>query len=231
MRFLFSLLVLVLAGVQNQALAQKGGSKNSSGGKSVYVSGYRKKDGTYVRPHFRSAPGTGIGPGTYYGPNRGTFLDPREIPSGSEPEKEGPSVSYGDITIRIPEVSLQVAGFEGPKDYKFTNEPVLVISLSLGTSGKPITVSTFANQRTKLTDARGREIKPIFRLEKDLIPTGQLVGEQKVGFGQSPDLLVFERPAEDAGDLKLQLGQAGDKDKQADVLIPHEAIREERVRK
>jgi hypothetical protein len=37
----------------------KGSTKGSgSGGKTVHVKGYTKKDGTYVAPHDRSAPGT-----------------------------------------------------------------------------------------------------------------------------------------------------------------------------
>jgi hypothetical protein len=33
-------------------------SGSSSGPKSTYVHGYTRKDGTYVAPHYRSAPGT-----------------------------------------------------------------------------------------------------------------------------------------------------------------------------
>lgn len=36
-----------------------GGSASSSGIKSVYVHGYTRQDGTYVRGHYRSAPGEG----------------------------------------------------------------------------------------------------------------------------------------------------------------------------
>jgi hypothetical protein len=34
-----------------------GAGEAGSGGKSVYVHGYQRKDGTYVRPHYRSRPG------------------------------------------------------------------------------------------------------------------------------------------------------------------------------
>ncbi len=39
--------------------AKGSGGGSSSGSKSTYVQGYTRKDGTYVAPHYRSAPGSG----------------------------------------------------------------------------------------------------------------------------------------------------------------------------
>jgi hypothetical protein len=56
---LVSLLLLVL--LVPSALAQRSGARTSTGGpKTVSVKGYTRKDGTYVQPHMRSAPGTGV---------------------------------------------------------------------------------------------------------------------------------------------------------------------------
>jgi hypothetical protein len=41
--------------------AAAGTSSGAGSDKSVYVHGYYRKDGTYVRPHYRSAPGSGGG--------------------------------------------------------------------------------------------------------------------------------------------------------------------------
>ena len=41
-------------------------SSHSSGTGSVYVHGYTRKDGTYVSPHYRGAPGASSSPGHGY---------------------------------------------------------------------------------------------------------------------------------------------------------------------
>ncbi len=53
----------LMTGLNPPALAQRTSSRgaSSSGGvKTVHVSGYTRKDGTYVQPHMRSAPGTAV---------------------------------------------------------------------------------------------------------------------------------------------------------------------------
>ncbi len=72
-RVILGLWLLLCAGT---ALAQKSHSSShsshsshSSGSHSIYVHGYTRKDGTYVSPHYRSAPGTASpSTGAGYGP-------------------------------------------------------------------------------------------------------------------------------------------------------------------
>src|SRR5215510_12726218 len=56
-------LLLALAFPAHAALTGSSGgshhSSSSSSEKKVYVKGYYRKDGTYVPPHYRAAPGTG----------------------------------------------------------------------------------------------------------------------------------------------------------------------------
>ena len=47
------------SGYSGPSHSNSGHSHYSSGGKSVHVSGYTRKDGTYVHPHSRGAPGSG----------------------------------------------------------------------------------------------------------------------------------------------------------------------------
>ena len=57
---LFALIILIVfAADAVNARGRGGGSSYSRGGKSVYVHGYTRKDGTYVRSHYRSPPGGG----------------------------------------------------------------------------------------------------------------------------------------------------------------------------
>ena len=57
MRVSLVVLLAVLAGLTAApALAQH--SHGGSGSSKVYVHGYTRKDGTYVAPHYRNAPGT-----------------------------------------------------------------------------------------------------------------------------------------------------------------------------
>ena len=53
-----SLAIIILFCVLFVAQITWAGS-HGSGTKSVYVHGYTRKDGTYVQPYYRSAPGTG----------------------------------------------------------------------------------------------------------------------------------------------------------------------------
>jgi len=43
---------------KSEAARQQTETVTGSGGGSVHVSGYYRKDGTYVHPHYRAAPGT-----------------------------------------------------------------------------------------------------------------------------------------------------------------------------
>lgn len=54
--FVFTVCVLSCCGPSSAEAAGKGGGS----GKTVSVSGYTRKDGTYVAPHMRSAPGTAV---------------------------------------------------------------------------------------------------------------------------------------------------------------------------
>ncbi len=80
----------------------KSGSKSSSSGGTVHVKGYYRKDGTYVRPHTRSAPGSGS---HYSAPSSRSYTPPPDSPRTTpryfdqlppfpdEPTTEKPSAS------------------------------------------------------------------------------------------------------------------------------------------
>jgi hypothetical protein len=55
LRFVVSFAVLLISGLLSD-LSAKSSKSGSSSGKPVHVKGYTKKDGTYVAPHYRSAP-------------------------------------------------------------------------------------------------------------------------------------------------------------------------------
>jgi hypothetical protein len=54
----------VIVDDSDEALQRAGLLKHSSDGKTVSVSGYYRRDGTYVQPHQRAAPGMGTKPKT-----------------------------------------------------------------------------------------------------------------------------------------------------------------------
>lgn len=58
-KIILAALIILIAFAVDEANARGrgGGGFHSGGGKSVYVHGYTRRDGTYVRPYYRSPPG------------------------------------------------------------------------------------------------------------------------------------------------------------------------------
>lgn len=233
MRMLCSVLTLSL--LASPSLAQKGG-----GGKG---------NGNIIRglpnagPLNRLIPGTDPGtifpnvvppPVTTDVPPPATTVPPKPLPGESQPGttvvKIVPQVIYKNVEIRITGVHVKVMSFESATEQRFSTSPLMVVYLSLGGFKTSPTVKSFANSKTRLTDSRDRTIKHVRFLENDLYPTGQIRGPLKIEQGRYQDVLVFEKPEKDAGDLLLQLGQEDDKEKPSELLIPSEII-EVKVRK
>lgn len=70
-------------------------SGGSSSGKSVHVSGYTRKDGTYVAPHDRAAPGSGGGSARTTA-RTSANLQPRTTARGEDDDETGARTAAGD---------------------------------------------------------------------------------------------------------------------------------------
>lgn len=91
-----------------------GRGHSSGGAKSVYVHGYTRKDGTYIAPHTRSAPGTAstyTAPSytpspapvpLYKAPSPGLNLDPQPTRSGVAPSAFGSTYTPRRTTRSAP---------------------------------------------------------------------------------------------------------------------------------
>jgi hypothetical protein len=55
-------------------------ARNRQSGSDVYVGGYQKNDGTYVEPHYRSAPNANKWDNYDYKPSQPQYNAPRENP-------------------------------------------------------------------------------------------------------------------------------------------------------
>jgi hypothetical protein len=234
MRMLFSVLALSL--FSSLGHAQKGG-------------GGKPGNGNIIRGLPNGGPLNRIIPGTDPGmifpnsitplrpidvPPPVTTIPPKPLPEEGQPSstvvKIVPQVIYKNVEIRITGVHIKAMSFESATEQRFSSAPLMVVYLSLGGFKTSPTVKSFANSKTRLTDSRDRIVKHVRFLENDLYPTGQIRGPLKIEQGRYQDVLVFEKPEKDAGDLLLQLGQDAEKDSLSELLIPNEII-EVKVRK
>lgn len=233
MRMLYSVMALFL--FASQVHAQKGGGGKGNGN---IIRGLPN-----VGPLNRIIPGTDPGtilpnvvppPVTTDVPPPTTTIPPKPLPGEGQPSsavvKIVPQVIYKNVEIRVTGVHIKAMSFESATEQRFSSSPLMVVYLSLGGFKSSPTVKSFANSKTRLTDSRDRTIKHVRFLENDLYPTGQIRGPVKIEQGRYQDVLVFERPEKDAGDLLLQLGQEEDKESLSQLLIPSEII-EVKVRK
>lgn len=227
MRMLCSVLALTL--FASSSHAQKGGGGKGNGN---IIRGLPN-----VGPLNRIIPGPD--PGTIFPnvvpppspvdvPPPAATIPPKPLPgdgqAGSTAVKIVPQELYKNVDIRITGVHVKAMSFESATEQRFSSSPLMVVYLSLGGFKSSPTVKSFANSKTRLTDSRDRPIKHIRVLENDLYPTGQIRGPLKIEQGRYQDVLVFEKPEKDAGDLLLQLGQEEDKESLSQMLIPSEII-------
>jgi hypothetical protein len=228
-----------------------GGKGGGSSGGSVAVKGYTTKNGTYVAPHTRAAPGAGVSANTtprvsYPGMpatsprtaarGQGDQSPEREdATAGSTPTeaskpkedrvKAVTTASVGSLVLSIKAVNIRRVRFESVNGSQFSPSSLLVIDLYVAKSPSVPSVKyvSIANQRTKLTDEKGTSVPHIIKTPDGMVPTGRVTQAKEITIGKHNDVLVFELP-ESESDLFLELGIEGDKAESAKLVIPYEMI-------
>lgn len=192
----------------------------SVGPKTVPVSGYRRKDGTYVRPYVRSAPGGGAAARvTIPAP---PSVAPRSLPRSAPPKSRGSSPSEPRTEARSAPPSeppasvtaVTISGFtaevEGarvgrtmvgrqspPRDF-------FIVRVKLSATAARVPYRSWGRGRPTLADSKGRELKHIADDGAGGVPIGRYEGEG-VDRGGVRDVLLFDPPAGDSGELTLEL--------------------------
>ncbi len=221
-RILFTMLCLAISHVVAQA-----------GGKSVHVQGYTRKDGTYVAPHMRSAPGSGSSiPTPRYDAPTGPRLEPRTTARGQEDAnpaefKPAPTTapalatapapavrSLANDRIKIKNVNVEVRSarvsrslFVNRSKHKISAKASLVIELAicLDRADRPVGFLTFAGPKVNLKNQKNISIKHIETDGEGLWPDGRRTELSNLTTGKIVDPLVFEVPEDFTEELKLEV--------------------------
>lgn len=211
MRIVFAMLCFAVSNIVAQA-----------GGKSVSVRGYTKKDGTYVAPHTRSAPGTGSSmPIPRYDFPSEPRLEPRTTARGQEVTSKAeikpaptirPVITYA--TVKIKNVNAEVRSvrvsrplFVNNSKHKISSKALLVIELAvcLDRADKPVRFHTFAGPKVTLKNQKNRNFKHIETDDEGLLPNGRRTELFDLTTGKIVDPLVFEVPEDFTEELKLEV--------------------------
>ncbi len=210
-RILFTMLCFALTHVVAQA-----------GGKSVSVQGYTRKDGTYVAPHMRSAPGTGSSiPTPRYDAPSGPRLEPRTTARGQDEAHKAeaeqapanrPDTTYGIVKIKnvnaeVRSVRVSRPLFVSNSKHKLSSKALLVIELAvcLDRADKPVRFHTFAGPKVTLKNQKNRSFKHVETDDEGLLPNGRRTELSDLGTGKIVDPLVFEVPEDFTEELKLEV--------------------------
>lgn len=212
-RILLGMLCLTMSHVVAQAA-----------GKSVSVQGYTRKDGTYVAPHMRSAPGSGSSiPTPRYNAPSGPRLEPRTTARGQEDAniaefKPAQAPAIGPVTIyaqvKIKNVNAEVRSvrvsrplFVSSSKHKISSKALLVIELAvcIDQADKPVRFLTFAGPKVTLKNQKNRSFKHIETDDEGLLPNGRRTELSDLGTGKIVDPLVFELPDDFTEELKLEV--------------------------
>jgi len=127
-----------------------------AGGKSVYVHGYTRKDGTYVHPHYRSAPGTASHSGSslYRGTSPNSYA-----PSTATESTTTTSVPVAPIVPPIPaNATVHVHGYYKP-DGTYVQEYIRSVP---GTADTIIGTTTSRNPVNATASAATATASPAF---------------------------------------------------------------------
>jgi hypothetical protein len=87
------------------SIARSGGGSFSSANRTVHVTGYTRRDGTYVNSYFRAAPGQAVHPsgGTPGLPTAWTVRQPGQVSNGAEASATRPEVQPAAQPAEQPE--------------------------------------------------------------------------------------------------------------------------------
>jgi len=225
--------LLLVASLFSSARAMAGGP--------VAVRGYTRKDGSYVAPHTRSAPGGGpsLAPrGTWGGDASPEFFGgagtspkseaptvrPKRVePAAKTPAEDGLSpLTLGHVTVEIEALKVDKVWF----GIRMSDRRLLAVRLRVLTDGtKPLSFKGWAGSDPQLFDEQDRQLAHVSGKEFGGAATGQYEGTG-VARGGVRDVVIFEAPAKDAGELTLVLpGEFAEKSGVFEFVIPAKAVR------
>lgn len=211
----------------------------ATGPKTVHVRAYTRKDGTHVKEHYRSPPGSGhSSPSTtrVRVPSPPAFeprISPRTssrggvLPGDSSPRTEPPSPSRSEPVEATPEsvTAVTINGFtaevEGARvgrtlvGNSSPSRDFFVLRVKLWAVAARVPYVSWGRGKPKLIDSKGRELRHVPDDGAGGLPIGRYIGSG-VDRGGIRDVLLFEPPASDSGELTLELP--------ADCVDPEDAF-------